>query len=252
MTASALAPGECRILWADPRHRTVDQLSAVLSEPELERAARFRREPDRRRFLTGSWLLRLAAGGELGIRPEDVVVERNCPDCTRHHGKPYIGGVDTPLHVSVSHSGNRVAVALTTEGPLGVDVESVPAAPVEELVRIALTETERKVLEALPKAERYEAFARTWVRKEAALKATGHGLRISPHRVEVSGPEESPALLSWPLEISPGTVRIRTLDPGDGYVGVVAVLTETPHITISEAHVTDLHLPVAPTVREAA
>ncbi|MCG5216074.1 4'-phosphopantetheinyl transferase superfamily protein [Streptosporangium soli] len=242
MIAPLLASDECHVWWADPRHRTIESLSAVLSEPELERAARFRREPDRRRFLTGSWLLRTVAGAQLGIPPEDVTVIRKCPDCTRHHGKPYIGAEGSPLHVSVSHSGDRVAVALTAEGPVGVDVELVPSVPVDDLARCALTQDERLALEALPEERRYEAFAGVWVRKEAALKATGHGLRISPDRVEVTGPDESPQLLRWPLDIPPGDVRFHMLHPGDGYVGVFAVLTRNPRLQVVESHVTDQEL----------
>ncbi|MBG0829077.1 4'-phosphopantetheinyl transferase superfamily protein [Planomonospora sp. ID67723] len=240
MITPVLRAGECRIWWANPQHRAAESMAEVLSEAELERAARFRRDPDRRRFLTGSWLLRVVTAAQLGIRPEDVDVERKCSDCTRHHGKPHIRTQGPPLHVSVSHSGNRVAVALTAEGPLGVDVEAVPSTPVDDLVRCALSEDERRALEVLPESERYEAFARVWVRKEAALKATGHGLRISPDKVRVSGPEESPELLHWPLAIPPAAVQYHALDPGDGYVGVVALLSEGRRARVIESHVTDL------------
>lgn len=223
MIVTVVGTGECHVWWADPEDRPTESLMAVLSDRELERAARFRRDADRRRFLTGSWLLRTTCAAQLGIRPEDVVVDRACPDCDRYHGKPQIRA-ELPLHCSVSHSGERVVVALTTEGPVGVDVEAVPATPVEELARGALTPRERAALEAFPPAGRYEAFTKVWVRKEAALKATGHGLRISPNKVEVSGPEEEPELLSWPLDIPPAEVRFRRLSPGPGYVGAIAVI----------------------------
>lgn len=244
MIASQLAPGECRVWWATPGHRTVETLSAVLSEPELERAAKFRRDADRRRFLTGAWLLRSAAATQLGVRPEDVVVDRSCTDCNRHHGKPYIRAYGRRLHVSVSHSGDRVAVAMTSVGALGVDVEAVPSTPVDDLARCALTPAELKVMDALPPAERYEAFARVWTRKEAALKATGHGLRISPDKLEVSGPEEDPRLLSWPLEIPPGDIRFADLDPGDGYVAVVALISGAQRVHVVESRVPG-HRPAA-------
>lgn len=236
MIASVVAPGQCQVWWAGPGDRPEESMLPVLSEPELERAARFRREPDRRRFLTGSWLLRTASAVQLGIRPEDVVVHRSCPDCTRYHGRPQVKARGFPLHVSVSHSEDRVAVAVTTEGPLGVDVEAVPADPVDDLARCALTEAELAVLERVPQEGRYEAFAKVWVRKEAALKATGHGLRVPPTEVAVSGPEEEPALLGWPLDVPPGDVRFRVLSPGTGYVAAVAVITRGP-VDVVEFHV---------------
>ncbi|WP_179154916.1 hypothetical protein [Microbispora sp. GKU 823] len=85
MVVSVLQAGECRVWWADPRNETIDTLTEPLSVVELERAARFRRDADRRRFLTGAWLLRVAAGARLGVGPEDVVVDRTCPDCDKHH-----------------------------------------------------------------------------------------------------------------------------------------------------------------------
>ncbi|MEU4579623.1 4'-phosphopantetheinyl transferase superfamily protein [Nonomuraea sp. ATR24] len=250
MIASLLAPGECRVWWATPGHRSVETLSAVLSEPELERAARFRRDPDRRRFLTGAWLLRNAAATQLGVRPEDVVVDRSCADCARHHGKPYIRMSGRRLHVSVSHSGDRVAVALTGVGALGVDVEAVPSEPVDDLARCALTPHELKALDALPPDERYEAFARVWTRKEAALKATGHGLRVSPGKLEVTGPEEPPELLSWPLEIPPRDIRFVDLDPGDGYVAVVALIAGDQRVHVVQSLVAGQPVAAPPPARE--
>ncbi|WP_424530177.1 4'-phosphopantetheinyl transferase family protein [Sphaerisporangium viridialbum] len=233
MNALALKTAECRVWWADPRDQPIETLLGVLNETELKRAATYRREQDRRRYLTASWLLRTAAAIQLDMAPENVSVERRCGDCDKPHGRPYIL-TDDSLHASISHSGNRVAVALTTAGPVGVDVEEVPTAPVSELVRCALSPAEQAVLGSLPERDQQAGFARMWVCKEAVLKATGHGLRIPPDKVEVSGPLEAPELLAWPLEISPQSVRITTLYPGDGYAGVVAVLTEDSPITVSE------------------
>lgn len=252
MISTAPGTGECRLWWADPWDQKIDAMTSVLSETELERASRFHREQDRRRFLTGAWLLRTAVAAQLGMSPERVPVDRRCADCGKAHGKPHIDAGDVPLHVSVSHSGNRVAVALTAVGPLGVDVEEIPTAAVDELARCALSPAELLALTALPERDRPVAFARLWVWKEAALKATGHGLRIPPDQVEMSGPYESPALLRWPLDIPPETVQIRTIDPGVGYVGAIAVLTRERTITVSEAHATDLpRLPLSLTAAAA-
>ncbi|MEV7966110.1 4'-phosphopantetheinyl transferase superfamily protein [Sphaerisporangium sp. NPDC088356] len=233
MNALALKTAECRVWWADPRDQPIETLLSVLNETELTRAKTYRREQDRLRFLTASWLLRTTAASQLDIPPENVPIERRCGSCDKPHGRPYILTGDN-LHASISHSGSRVAVALTTAGPVGVDVEEVPTAPVSELVRCALSPAEQAVLGTLHERDQQAGFARMWVCKEAVLKATGHGLRIPPDKVEVSGPLEKPELLAWPLEISPQSVQITTLYPGDGYVGVVAVLTDDTSITVSE------------------
>jgi 4'-phosphopantetheinyl transferase len=239
MIAPVLQAGECRVWWADPRDQSTETLTSVLSDSELERAARYRRETDRRRSLTGTWLLRTVAAAQLDMAPETIFIDRRCPDCEKPHGKPVIRTAKMSLHVSISHSADKVAVALSTAGPLGVDVEEIPTTAVDELARCALSPTERAVLQALPEEDRGAAFARVWVRKEAALKATGDGLRIPPDKVEVSGPYEQPALLKWPLKVAPSGVQIHALNPGPGYAGVVAILTDEAPITIYETYVTE-------------
>lgn len=240
MIAIVPRTARCRVWWADPRQEAIDELTSVLDERELERASRFHREQDRRRFLTGAWLLRRVVALELGMTPRDVPVERRCPDCSKPHGKPKIGGTSPSLHVSVSHSGNRVAVAVTTAGPLGVDVQELPSGPVEEFAQCALSPGETAALYALPERQRHAAFTTLWVRKEAVLKATGHGLRIPPDQVEVSAPGLPPSLLSWSLEIPPASVQMRDLDPGPGYVGAVAVLTDSCLIKVTGSYAADL------------
>ncbi|WP_179154917.1 4'-phosphopantetheinyl transferase superfamily protein [Microbispora sp. GKU 823] len=127
-------------------------------------------------------------------------------------------------------------MALTAEAPLGVDVEQVESTgSVEDLVKCALTPSERDAVLRLPESEQYEAFVRVWVCKEAALKATGHGLRVSPHLVEFDVAEDPPVLLRWPLDIPPETVRIHRLDPGHGYAAVVALLSGDREVEVLES-----------------
>src|SRR5262245_56560988 len=107
--------------WASPRD-ALPWHRAFLNDAERQRADGFRRDPDRDRFTTANALLHLAAWRWLGARP---VVERACARCGGPHGKPVIKG----LHVSVSHSGDLIAVALTELGEVGVDVEETSRQP---------------------------------------------------------------------------------------------------------------------------
>jgi 4'-phosphopantetheinyl transferase len=234
--AAPLQAGECRVWWADPHRHPAEDLVHVLSPAEQERASGYHREQDRRRFVTGGWLLRTAAAAFLGVHPAAVPVVRSCPQCDRPHGKPRIsrGSPPAELHVSVSHSGDRVAVALSTAGPVGVDVEAVPTGPPEELARRALSPAERAYLADLPAHAQNAAFARLWVCKEAALKAAGHGLRVPPSEVRISRPHTDPTLVGWPLEdIPPDGVRLHPLTPGPGYHAAVAVITAGA-VTVTE------------------
>ena len=102
--------------------------------------------------------------------------------------------VGTHLHLSVSHTGNHVGVAVASR-PVGLDVERVRPLDVEALAAVALSPAERDRLarDAVTLDDR--AFLTIWVRKEAVLKAAGTGLAVDPRRLEVSPPSAAAGLL---------------------------------------------------------
>jgi len=204
---------ECEVWWATPAMREAWH-DAVLSTAERDRLAGLRREIDQNRSAVGAVLLRLAAADRLGVEPAEVPVERHCPDCERPHGKPSLPG--TGLYVSISHSGDRVAVAVTTAGPVGVDVEEIGAVDPAELARLVLGPGES--------ATTPELFLTYWTRKEAVVKATGDGLRAPLAEILVSGPDEPPRLLGYRGDSPPAAV-LTDLDGGPGYRAALAVLT---------------------------
>ena len=92
------------------------------------------------------------------------------------------------------------------------------------------------MLAALPASERATTFFTYWTRKEALLKATGHGLAIELGVVHVTPPGGTAALVAGPPPLSPERVRLRDLDAGPGYAACLALLTEgAPPVT--EVHV---------------
>jgi 4'-phosphopantetheinyl transferase len=196
------------VWWAVPGSVGPDLLTPV----ESARREALRQPADRDRFTTGAVLLRLAVAARTGLAPAAVPVRRDCPRCGRPHGRPTIDGYD--VHVSISHSGERVAVALA-DVPLGVDVELVRPIGIDDLVTQTLGPGER--------AEDIPAFFRYWVRKESAVKATGDGLQVPLGKVRVSRPDEPARLLGYPDR--PGLVAtMRDLDAGTGYAAALTVL----------------------------
>lgn len=212
-----LGAGECAVWWADPRH--VGPEGAALLDPvERDRAAEFRFAVDRDRFVAGAVLLRAAVTEETGMPPQDVSVDRSCPRCGAMHGRPRLP--DPGLHVSVTHAVDRVGVALTRAGPVGIDVEHVG----RDLSHLAA--------EILGPRERADAPAELyvyWTRKESVVKATGAGLGVGLAAVRVSAPRVAPRLLDYPG--APDLVAtMYDLAPGSGYVGSVTVLAAGPVI----------------------
>ncbi|MFD3567479.1 4'-phosphopantetheinyl transferase family protein [Streptomyces sp. NPDC058671] len=219
-----LGPADCHIWWTDPATVTDDCL-ALLDSVEQERIPLLRRAEDRRRFIAGRALLRTAAAGYLGRAPRRVEVVAHCPDCDRNHGKPELPG--TGLQVSVSHSGDRVAVAVTRAGAVGIDVEEIGASvsPTELLPHVIGPAEPRTPAHATA-----SGFHRMWTRKEAVLKATGLGLRVPLSEIGVSAPEEDPRVLflGGPAARPAEDFVLADLEPGAGCAAAVAVIGGGP------------------------
>jgi 4'-phosphopantetheinyl transferase len=200
----------CLVSWIRPGPVPQPYLH-VLDDVESSRVWALRRSVDQARSAAAAAMLRQLAGDLLGVPPTGVRIDRTCPDCGRPHGKPTLPGTD--LHVSVTHSGERAAAALTREGPVGVDVELVTTQD-----HAALTD------QILGPDERTGDFYTYWTRKESVVKATGDGLRVPLRDVRVSAPDEAPALRGYPGRPDL-RAWLRDLAPGQDYRGSVTVLT---------------------------
>jgi 4'-phosphopantetheinyl transferase len=80
-----------------------------------------------------------------------------------------------PVHVNLSHS-SSLAAAVISSRPVGVDLERLRMRPSVQQVARVFTPAEGARVDALPEAERLEAFYILWTLKEAACKAAGLSL----------------------------------------------------------------------------
>ncbi|MET9883705.1 4'-phosphopantetheinyl transferase superfamily protein [Streptomyces sp. NPDC006430] len=177
-------------------HR-IDEALSILDADEHERAGRLLRPRDRHRYLASHVGLRVLLSGYLGLAPQEVaLVREDCPCCDGPHGRPAVKGA--PVHFSLSHSDGLAYFAFAGV-PVGIDVEGVPSpAAVADILK-NLHPAETAELSALPEAERQEALARLWSRKEAYLKGTGTGIATGVVEPYVgSGPRPAP-VPGWQL-----------------------------------------------------
>ncbi len=119
---------------------------------------------------------------------------------------------DGALHLSLSHSQDLMAVALSTK-PVGLDIEwPRPRALVEKATRV-YSEPEARWLDSLPTDEREGAFYTLWTLKEAACKALGlhlgECLRTARFDIPMGGFTPEP-----PLPAGPWTCLHTRLDSG--------------------------------------
>jgi len=162
-----------------------DALIVTLSQSERERRDRLLDPRIGLRFALGRGLLRAVLASRLGIDPAAVQFEIGTL------GKPRLassaGGRE--LRFNVSASQDCLAIALSTDCEVGVDVECHRTVSAEILrSRSVLSNGEREHLAGLPAEERAATFLRWWTRKEAIAKADGRGVGIGLHHIDVGPP----------------------------------------------------------------
>ena len=107
---------ELRISGLDVDGAEVRRLQQHLAPDEQARAQRFRFEQDRRRFVVRRGLLREWLADRLDEQPERLRF------IAGEWGKPALR--DHPCHFSLSHSGERVMVAIS-DAEVGCDIERI-------------------------------------------------------------------------------------------------------------------------------
>jgi 4'-phosphopantetheinyl transferase len=207
----------------DDFREDLPRFHAVLSADERARARTFRFASDRDRFVIRRALLRELLGHYLDRTASSIELSYG------RWGKPYITDVSgrRPLEFTLSRSDALVVYALTSTGPIGVDVERLRTIPnLDAVAARVLAPLELDRLMALPSGERARGFLARWTCEEAVLKATGDGIgqcltsltsvdAVPGHRARVlgAGGGESHAASEWQLQ---------QLWPAPGYVGAMA------------------------------
>ncbi|WPB55476.1 4'-phosphopantetheinyl transferase family protein [Xylophilus sp. GOD-11R] len=208
--------GSATCWHADLDHRSFASASEPLSPAERERADRFVFRHDGARYRAAHGVLRRLLAARTGIAAEALRF------ATGPRGKPHL--VDVPgIEFNLSHSRSALLIAIGDAVPLGVDVEQLrPLADALGLAAEYFTPAERRELARVHPSRRDRAFLTCWTRKEACLKAVGHGLTLPLDRFEV-GVEPVPCTVELPTPDGP--VRL-ALTPLPGPAGTVASLAE--------------------------
>lgn len=122
-----------------------------------------------RRFTVARGILRSLLSGFTGTAVEKLRFMYGTS------GKPSLA--DHDIHFNVSHSAELGLFAFAPDRPVGVDVEN--ERPVRRLLDVAqrfMSEDEIRSLAATAPEQRDTAFLKSWVVREARLKAEGKGV----------------------------------------------------------------------------
>ena len=145
-----------------------EKFTQLLSEKELERAQQFKK--NQHHFLATRALSRKALAHYTGIPPHELQIART------DNGKPFLTNSPHPLYFNLTHSGNFAALAVTSQGEIGVDIEIARNRSYLQIVERYFHSDEVTQLHNCEETQREQLFYRLWTLKEAFFKATGTGI----------------------------------------------------------------------------
>ena len=145
------------------------------------------------RTAAGRAALRALAAELVGADPAGVTIRARCATCGGAHGRPVLGGSRAldGLHASVAHAGATVVVAVSADGPIGIDAEP----------------RGREAPSGTTLAD--------WVRIEAVLKGDGRGLAVDPARVRFA--DDAHGVVGW-IDGEPARYRVADVELALGLV----------------------------------
>lgn len=152
-----------------------DRLASLLDDAERARVERLRFERDKHAYIAAHALTRVMLSGQVS-RPATA-----WRFTSNSYGKPQVApeaGLP-PLRFNLSHTRGLVAVALTLEHEIGIDVEVIdPKRLSFDLASRTFAPTEVAILRETPSANLTEVLFEFWTLKEAFIKAVGQGLAV--------------------------------------------------------------------------
>ncbi|NJL45377.1 MAG: 4'-phosphopantetheinyl transferase superfamily protein [Leptolyngbyaceae cyanobacterium SM2_3_12] len=169
-------------------------LAQFLSAQEQEKLDALSLAAVRRNFLLSRGCLRLLLGRYSQRAPQALEFTYG------PQGKPALQGdshqQDEEIHFNLTHSSQRLVLAISDRHVLGVDVEQVrPVRRLPKLCQRYLTPRESQTVLELPPPQAHHRFLQYWTGKEAYVKALGRGLTFPMGQIELALGEQALALV---------------------------------------------------------
>ena len=159
-----------------------------LDEDEKARAARFKFDRDRRRFIAGHDAVRRILARYADEAPVALAFTIS------EQGRPAFA--DGAVNFNYSRSEGWGLLGVSKSAILGVDIEAVRMTDdLPDVARRNFSETEIRALSSLAGGSWSEGFFACWTRKEAVVKAAGEGLLMPLQSFDVTLAPGAPAAI---------------------------------------------------------
>lgn len=165
-------PGTLQIHIIRPGDVPQDLVDLCLTDTDKIRRASFRFPEHALRWSCYRAGLRMILAECTGEEPQDIAMIES------EHGKPQLRESD--LHFNLSHDDTLALVAVSVDGPVGIDLESLHRA--KDLPACAEIFCHPGEIAVLPDEL---ALLRIWTAKEACVKASGTGFTVPPCEIQV-------------------------------------------------------------------
>lgn len=150
---------------------------ALLSADELARAARYRFDKDRTRFICMRGILRVILSRNVELPPAQIEFTYN------EHGKPALAfpAGENAIHFNVSHSDRVGLIAVGRGRQVGVDIERIRSDfAADDIVERFLSAEQAALIRSAPPNLKSKIFFQSWTQFEARVKASGANLDFQP------------------------------------------------------------------------
>jgi len=197
----------------------------ILSPAEKARAARYRFDEDRRRYIAGRASLRRILAERTGTPAGELAFEE--PDGEKPRLGLTVGA--SGVFFNVSHSGDYTVIAVSDTAEVGIDIEEIRVdCPINQLARRYYAASEFEWLRNLKENKKLQGFYRLWTIKEAVVKCAGLGLSVPTQsiRVRLANDQSPTVTCSDAGHKALDGIQVRELRLVEHYASALAVSTD--------------------------
>lgn len=195
-----------------------EAMRALLDAAERVREQRFRFAEDRLRHLIARAMVRQVLSEYADVAPADWRFVANA------HGRPEIapghGPLPDRLRFNLSHTNGLVALAVSQDRAVGVDVEHLAGPTTQGIAEQFFSAREAADLTVAPPERQAHRFYEYWTLKESYIKARGLGLALPLDRFSFVFPQPGEIRLEFApgFDDTPGRWHFWLLEPTAGHV----------------------------------